>query len=64
MLKPSDGGKQLAKEGAALSPEDDPECIHIFTIASGLMYERLQKLMIVSVLRNTKCALRSPSKAN
>ena len=46
-----DGGRQ---PGTELSPEDDPETIHIFTIASGHMYERLQKIMILSLLRNTK----------
>ena len=30
--------------------------MHVFTIASGHMYERLQKIMILSVVRNTKCA--------
>ena len=39
-----------------LSAEEDPDAVHIFTIASGHMYERLQKIMILSVLRNTKCA--------
>ncbi|KAK9830935.1 hypothetical protein WJX81_007880 [Elliptochloris bilobata] len=37
-----------------LSAEEDPDAVHIFTIASGHMYERLQKIMILSVLRNTK----------
>ncbi|CAD7699991.1 unnamed protein product [Ostreobium quekettii] len=36
--------------------EDDP--INIFTIASGHMYERLQKIMILSVLRNTKSCVK------
>ena len=40
--------------GANLTAEEDPECIHIFTVASGLMYERLQKIMVLSVLRSTK----------
>lgn len=44
-------GKTMAKK---LSPEDDPDTIHIFTIASGHMYERLQKIMILSLIRNTK----------
>ena len=44
-----------------LSAEDDPDAVHIFTIASGHMYERLQKIMILSVLRNTKCAPHIPS---
>lgn len=42
-------------EGGKLSPENDPDTIHIFTIASGHMYERLQKIMILSLIRNTKC---------
>jgi UDP-glucose:glycoprotein glucosyltransferase len=37
-----------------LSPEDDPNTIHIFSVASGHMYERLQKIMILSVIRTTK----------
>ncbi|DBA75355.1 TPA: hypothetical protein ACH3X1_010624 [Trebouxia sp. C0004] len=37
-----------------LSPEEDPDTIHIFSVASGHMYERLQKIMILSVIRTTK----------
>ncbi|KAL0021594.1 hypothetical protein WJX79_001497 [Trebouxia sp. C0005] len=37
-----------------LSPEDDADTIHIFSVASGHMYERLQKIMILSVIRTTK----------
>lgn len=40
--------------GKNLTAEEDPDCVHIFTVASGLMYERLQKIMVLSVLRNTK----------
>ena len=47
------GDSQVAT--SQLSPEDDPHTIHIFTVASGHMYERLQKIMVLSVLRNTKC---------
>ena len=46
--------------GSNLSAEDDPEAIHIFTVASGHMYERLQKIMVLSVLRTTKCAPSAP----
>lgn len=28
--------------------------INVFTVASGHMYERLQKIMILSVIKNTK----------
>ena len=38
-----------------LSPEEDSDTIHIFTVASGHMYERLQKIMVLSVLRHTRC---------
>ena len=37
-----------------MSPEDDQDTIHIFSVASGHMYERLQKIMILSVIRNTR----------
>ena len=46
-------GIQLSS-GGGLSPEDDPDTIHIFSVASGHMYERLQKIMILSVIRNTR----------
>ena len=39
------------------APEDEDTRVHVFTIASGHMYERLQKIMILSVIRNTKCGL-------
>ena len=42
------------RSGSGLSPEDDPNTIHIFSVASGHMYERLQKIMILSVIRNTR----------
>lgn len=35
---------------------DDP--VNIFTVASGHMYERLQKIMILSVLRNTRSCVK------
>ena len=42
-------GSELAEADA------EDERLHIFTVASGHMYERLQKIMILSVIRNTKC---------
>eukprot|EP00983_Pelagomonas_calceolata_P033047 1035608-Pelagomonas_calceolata.AAC.1 len=30
------------------------EVINVFTVASGHMYERLQKIMVLSVIKNTK----------
>ena len=49
--------EQDHSKAVALSPEDDPETIHIFTVASGHMYERLQKIMILSVIKNTRWVL-------
>lgn len=49
------GGGQAAGSDV-ISAEEDPNAIHIFTVASGHMYERLQKIMVLSVLRTTKCA--------
>jgi len=37
---------------AAVSADDDT--IHVFTVASGHMYERLQKIMILSAIKRTK----------
>ena len=39
---------------ALLSAEDDPDAVHVFTVASGHMYERLQKIMVQSVLASTR----------
>lgn len=44
------------KNGKAAQPEGD--VVNIFTIASGHMYERLQKIMILSVLRHTKARVK------
>ena len=39
------------------SSESPVDVINVFTIASGHMYERLQKIMFLSVVKNTKrCA--------
>ncbi len=46
LLRPAD---EVAKT------EDDR--VHVFTVASGHMYERLQKIMVLSVIRHTQCAL-------
>jgi len=32
----------------------ESDVINVFTVASGHMYERLQKIMILSVINNTK----------
>ena len=57
------GVQPTAAPAVQLSPEDDPHTIHIFTVASGHMYERLQKIMILSVIRNTRYS-HSPFSAN
>lgn len=38
----------------AFTPPDPNEPINVFTVASGHMYERLQKIMMLSVIKNTK----------
>ena len=35
------------------NPDKDPECIHIYTLASGHAYERFIKIMIQSLLEHT-----------
>ena len=56
-LGPKGEQKQKApdRHETQLLPDDDPETIHIFTVASGHLYERLQKIMVLSALRQTKC---------
>lgn len=47
------GGKDGAAAAAAKKlPGGD--VINVFTVASGHMYERLQKIMVLSVVRHTK----------
>jgi Glucosyltransferase 24 len=46
--------------GEAAKGEEADDRVHVFTVASGHMYERLQKIMVLSVLRNTKCGLCAP----
>jgi UDP-glucose:glycoprotein glucosyltransferase len=43
------GGSKAAAPRAAAD-----DVINVFTVASGHMYERLQKIMILSVIKNTK----------
>ena len=57
--------KKKAVKAAAASPVPSAESsapvdvINVFTIASGHMYERLQKIMFLSVVKNTKRSVRS-----
>ena len=49
------GGAGKGSAAAPAAPEGgDPETINVFTIASGHMYERLQKIMILSVIKRTR----------
>ncbi|THG96572.1 hypothetical protein EW026_g5286 [Hermanssonia centrifuga] len=45
-------------EVAVAEPNDDQAEINIFTVASGLLYERFASIMILSVLRNTKSTVK------
>ncbi|KAL3134029.1 hypothetical protein ABBQ32_008463 [Trebouxia sp. C0010 RCD-2024] len=54
LSEPALGAGLQHVSGGGLSPEDDPNTIHIFSVASGHMYERLQKIMILSVIRHTR----------
>ncbi|KAF4586958.1 hypothetical protein EYR40_010976 [Pleurotus pulmonarius] len=47
--------KEGSKEVATTTPQAD---INIFTVASGLLYERFASIMILSVLRNTKSTVK------
>jgi hypothetical protein len=65
LLPDADGGGEgdgaAAKEGGGgglFSPKAGggagDKVVNVFTVASGHMYERLQKIMILSVIKNTK----------
>lgn len=45
-------GKKTKPGASGVAPAGD--VVNVFTVASGHMYERLQKIMILSVLNNTK----------
>lgn len=44
----------MGKVAGGSSKNNSDDVINVFTIASGHMYERLQKIMILSVIKNTK----------
>ncbi|KAF9447216.1 glycosyltransferase family 24 protein [Macrolepiota fuliginosa MF-IS2] len=46
------------KEEKAVVPVKEQADINIFTVASGLLYERFASIMILSVLRNTKSTVK------
>lgn len=45
-------------EGSGGDPSVCKETIHIFSVASGMRYERLLRIMMLSVRKHTKCQLR------
>eukprot|EP00931_Biecheleriopsis_adriatica_P033917 TRINITY_DN19654_c0_g2_i1.p1 TRINITY_DN19654_c0_g2~~TRINITY_DN19654_c0_g2_i1.p1 ORF type:complete len:682 (-),score=140.37 TRINITY_DN19654_c0_g2_i1:93-1979(-) len=45
-------------EGSGGDPSVCKDTIHIFSVASGLRYERLLRIMMMSVRQHTKCKLR------
>jgi len=47
----ADGDGAVAEQ--AYNPDKDPDCIHIFSLASGHAYERFLKIMIQSLLEHT-----------
>jgi hypothetical protein len=51
LLPAADDMDAVAASAAAAKASN---VINVFTVASGHMYERLQKIMILSVIKNTK----------
>jgi UDP-glucose:glycoprotein glucosyltransferase len=49
-----DGEKSALVKGESYNPDKDPDCIHIYTLASGHAYERFIKIMIQSLLEHTQ----------
>jgi len=57
-FKANDSESTQNFEGAGGDPAECSETIHIFSVASGLRYERLLRIMMLSVRKHTKCKLR------
>lgn len=57
-FKANDSESTQNFEGAGGDPAECSETIHIFSVASGLRYERLLRIMMISVRKHTKCKLR------
>jgi UDP-glucose:glycoprotein glucosyltransferase len=53
-LLPAADAVSTDSKAAAKKKKKDYGTINVFTVASGHMYERLQKIMILSVIKNTK----------
>ena len=52
------GEDVLDVEGTMTQRYEDDDRIHIFTVASGHMYERLQKIMILSALKRSSMKMK------
>ncbi|KAF8989563.1 UDP-glucose:glycoprotein glucosyltransferase-domain-containing protein, partial [Cyathus striatus] len=52
------GSKKAVEEETGLIPVKQQADINIFTVASGLLYERFVGIMILSVMRNTKSSVK------
>ena len=48
-----ESGEVAVDSEADYNPDKDPDCIHIFSLASGHAYERFQKIMFQSLLEHT-----------
>lgn len=48
------GGRKAPAPSVTAAKGTDAASIHVFTVATGHMYERLQKIMFLSVIKNTK----------
>jgi UDP-glucose:glycoprotein glucosyltransferase len=46
--------KAVRRDSSSNESASDDDTIHVFTVASGHMYERLQKIMILSAIKRTK----------
>jgi len=53
-----EGGSGGGGGGPLIPAGEGAGTVHVFTIASGHMYERLQKIMILSVVKNTKARVK------
>lgn len=48
------GSSKSSSSSSVAKASGKDDVINVFTVASGHMYERLQKIMILSVIKNTK----------
>lgn len=52
LTKYSTQGEELTT--TAIAPASSNETIHVFAVASGHLYERLMKIMVLSVIKRTQ----------